>query len=90
MKNLLGAEIPEDVLGILYLCNYCFITNKLTPIQAREYNNPGRALEAYANIPNAPSQLAYGRTREEFELALQELHNRMLDRVWQESLGEYL
>jgi hypothetical protein len=90
MKNLLNQEIPEDIRGLLYLCEYSYKLKELKPFACRMYSDPGDALTAYCETPNPPSQVAMGNTREEFEKELNELHANMVDKVWLKELGECL
>lgn len=90
MKTLTGEDIGEATLGILYICDYDYSTKKLKPIIAHQYTDPEVALHYYCETPNPPSQLAMGRTREDFEVELIELHKKMQDHEWQKELAEYL
>lgn len=88
MKTLLGTEIPEWARGIVYLCGFKDL--KLTVFHEIFFEYPGAAFMAYAEIPNPASQMATGKTPEEFKGALQVLHNNMKDTKWLLSLSEQL
>ncbi len=88
MKTKLGREINPDVRGLLYLCEYNSMTNKLTVFSERLYSNSFYALEAYSNIPNPASQLVMGNSYEDLCSKLLILHNNMENEEWLTKLGE--
>jgi len=92
MKTILGTEIPEEVKGIVYLCTFNQIENKFQLTVDREIlcETAGLALCLYSEIPNPASQIAMGKTKEEFEEDLQKLHENMKDPVWLKQLSEQL
>jgi hypothetical protein len=90
MKTLLGTEIPQEVKGLVYLCDFDYTQNKLTVFKELLCDSGSLALEMYANIPNAPSQIAYGKTHEEFCKELEILHISMADETWLKDLANCL
>lgn len=90
MKDYLNNKIEDTTLGVLYICDYNFVTNTMTVVHVLQFRCAGRALDAYANTRNPESQLASGRTREEFEEQLSVLHNRLNDPQWVKELRDYL
>lgn len=90
METLLGEEIKDSTLGVFYICDYDYKSFKLTPLKSFQFNTWKEALDAYASTPNPPSQVAWGRDREEFEHELKHLHKMMLSEGYQKKLVEYL
>ena len=90
MKTFLGKELPIETRGVLYLCHYDYVLPKLTVVAEVGFLSAFEALEAYANIPNPESQMASGRTQEEFEMELSKLHANMNDPEWVKELADYL
>ena len=90
MKTWLGHEIPENILGILYICNYHSKDNTLEVVHEIGFLSAFDALEAYANIANPESQMASGKDKESFEKDLQKLHDHLNDPEWVKELSGYL
>jgi len=90
MKTILGSNIPLDIRGVLYLCEYRREVPALKIIRIIMFVNPDNALEAYANTPNPESQLAIGKTREQLNEELEKLHKNMRDTKWLKQLGDAL
>lgn len=88
MKTITNVKIPDNTLGLLYLCDYKNETLKV--IKILFFDNPYSALEAFCEIPNPPSQLAMGETKEEFQKELDALHNKMRSKKWLKSLKDVL
>ena len=88
MKTVLGTVIPKDIKGILYLCRYNYNEKKLNVVNEILCQTAFEALELYANIPNPESQMASGKTHDEFICDLKLLHNKMKDPLWIEKLEE--
>ena len=85
-----GNIIPIWTRGLVYLCEYHRYPLKLEVKGEIAFGSPREALEAYANIPNAESQIAYGRTWEEFKTSLNRLHSNIENIQWLEELGNQL
>jgi len=90
MKTFLGIEIEETTRGILYLCKYDRMNKTIQVVREIQFNSAFEALEAFANIPNPESQMASGKTKEEFERDLVGLHKNLNDPEWLEELSEYI
>lgn len=90
MKTITGNEIPDACRGLLYLCEYDTYKPELKVIGEIAYKSSSDALEGYSNIPNPASQLAIGNSKEEFEMELNRLHDKMNNPEWVRDLGEYL
>ena len=90
MKTILGTEVPENARGIVYLCHFHNSEESFTLEVFKEifFTSIFRAFDAYANIPNPASQLAYGKTFEELCISLEILHNNMVDPTWLKNLSE--
>ena len=88
MRDLLGQKINENIRGIVYLCEYDNF--KLIPYKALHFRNAFDAIEAYANTPNPPSQIARGNSKEKFQKEVELLHRNMKNIEWQKELSEYL
>ena len=88
--TFLGRPILDDVRAILYLCDYNHTNNTIRVTSELHYYRPFDALEAYANIPNPESMMASGRTKEEFERELMQLHSNLRDEKWVKELADYL
>jgi hypothetical protein len=88
MKTILGTEIPKTTRGVVYLCHLDFLVEpaKLNVIREILCEDSFHALTLYAEIPNPPSQLAYGNTYEELCNKLEILHKNMKDEKWLEEL----
>lgn len=86
----LGYPIHKKTRGIVYLCDYDHQNKTIKVIGELMFNHPTSALEAYANIPNPESQMAYGWTFEEFIEDLNKLHMNMNDPIWLKELGDRL
>jgi hypothetical protein len=92
MKTLLGTKIPENILGVFYVCNYVADHMDPTIDVAAEvlFEDPGAALNAFAETPNPESQLATGATHDLMLRELEMLHKRMSDPIWLEELADYI
>lgn len=90
MKEMRGYEVPQDTLGVLYICRYNYDTGKIKIVNACFFKSPAEALNTYANYPNPESQVAYGGTREKFAEELQSLHDRLNNPKWVKDLANYL
>ena len=90
MKTFLGNPIKDSTLGILYLCNYLENPPTLTVFKEIQFESGAEALDAYANTPNPPSQLAAGKDKKSFEVQLSTLHARMNNPDWVKELADYL
>ena len=90
MRTILGSNIPLDIRGVLYLCEYRREVPELKVVRIMLFMNASNALEAYANIPNPESQLAIGKTREQLNEKLEKLHKNMRDPKWLKQLGDAL
>lgn len=90
MKTILGTEIPENIRGVLYLCEFNY--EKLSIKVWREIfcENAGFALSLYAEIPNPESQLVTAKTYDELCIRLEELHKNMKDEEWLKELSNCL
>lgn len=90
-QTKLGKEIPKDIRGILYLCDYQGGLNaKITIIREIMFTDGFEALEAYGNIPNPTSQLASGKTYDKMIKELDALHRNLNNPEWVKGLSEYL
>jgi len=85
-----GTIIPESVRGLLYICQYDYVTKTIEVCNAIAFDRAYDALQAFANIPNAESQLAMGGTREEFVADLTKLHDNLNNPDWVRELADYL
>lgn len=90
MRTLLGTEIDANIKGVLYICRFShmFLTLKVT----REilFENQADALEAYANIPNPESQVAFEKPTSTLEEELEKLHKNMIDPYYLKGLAASL
>lgn len=87
-KTLLGTEINSNIRGIIYICDY--ENFKLTVKSELLFTNTSSAIICYGEIPNPPSQIAIGKTHDEFIKSLNTLHERMQSEEWQKQLADYL
>ncbi len=90
MRTFKGNSIPQGVLGVVYLCDYNYANNTIEVFKELLFEKPGDALHAYSEIPNPPSQVAMGNTREEFKKELERLHANLNNPEWVKELAEYL
>ena len=90
MKSIFGTEIPKTTRGVLYLCHFSYQDLKLTVVKELFFESGWEALDAYANIPNPPSQMVTGRDYEQLIYALELLHKNMKDEKWLKNLAECL
>ncbi len=88
MNTLLGHKIHQSIRGVVYLCDYT--GNELIIRYQGLFGNPYDALQAYSNIMNPASQIAFGNTQEDFEKKLLDLHKNMENAEWVKSLADYL
>ena len=88
MKTFTGNPIPEDTLGILYLCEYDRGNQTIKVRGEVTFPSAFDALQAYCNIPNPESQMASGGTKEEFEKDLIILHGKLNDPEWVRELSD--
>ena len=88
MKTILGTEIPTNIKGVLYLCE--FDGTSLEVKREILFESSFDALECYANIPNPESQLATGKTYDILSYELNCLHRNMKDPEWLKELENYL
>jgi hypothetical protein len=90
MKTILGTEIPENIRGILYLCNFNYEKLSIKVIKEILCEKAGDALHLYAEIPNPPSQVVLDETYEGLCNQLEFLHLHMKDKKWLKQLSEEL
>lgn len=90
MKTITGVEIPEGKKGIVYLCKYDYDTYDLKVIAYMLFDSPMEALNAYANIKNPESQIAYETKNYSFKEQLESLHNMMNNLEWRKQLADCL
>lgn len=90
METLLGNEITEYTLGLLYICKYDYNNFTLEAVKSIQFESEFAALQAYANIPNPESQMAGGKDRESFIKEVTELHRLMKNPEWQKELANTL
>ena len=94
LKSLMGTAVPETCRAVLYLCEYVYGDKdhdyELRVMSERMYDDIMDGLNAYASIPNPPSQLARGATHAELLVSLGELHRNMVDQEWLTELGDML
>lgn len=90
MKTYLSNPILKTTRGIVYICDYDFNTKTIKVMNELQFSDPALALNAYAEIPNAESQLAMGATKEVFLEELQKLHDNLNNPKWVENFAEYL
>ena len=88
LQTITGIDIPVKTRGVLYLCQ--LTEKKLIVRNTILFDNASDALNAYANIPNAESQLAYGKTFDELIMELQKLHQKMKNPKWIKQLHEVI
>ena len=88
MKTLLGTEIPKNIRGVFYFCDF---NGKTIKVLGEFFTESAfEALNLYANIPNPESQMASGATYEEMCDDLNKLHNNMKDPEWLAELAEQI
>ena len=90
LKTILGTDIPVTTRGILYLCDYNYRTCSLKVLREMLFDEAFDALNAYANIPNAESQVAMGGSFDELIREVNALHQKMHDHKWLKQLGDTL
>lgn len=90
LKTLTGIDIPEEARGLLYLGEYDYEKRTLEITSAKFYKDPYYALEDYVNIPNPPSHVATGETREEFIKEVERLHKWLTNDDYIYDLYNYL
>ena len=90
MKTFTGQDIPEDARGIVYICLYNHEELTIEVLRSIICSTAGSALDIFANMPNPESQMAMGKTQEEFEKDLTTLHENMEDPEWVKELQGYL
>ena len=86
MLSLLGTLVPEEVRGILYICQLDFQAHKLAVVHEVFFASAFIALEAYSNIPNPESQLVSGGTYELMAKEHDQLAINIRDPKWVEEL----
>lgn len=90
LKTIFGTDIPIETRGIVYLCEYNYQDFSLKVFREILCNSAFEAFELYANIPNPESQIAFGKTFDEFIAELNILHKNMKDKKWLKELSDYL
>ena len=90
LQTILGTEIPIEVRGILYLCEFDRYNLTLKVSNEIFFVSVWAALEAYGNIPNPESQIVTGSTFNILITNLLELHKRMKNKEWLEELDACL
>lgn len=90
MTTKLGNKIHPTTLGILYICKYTRNPFAIEVVSEYQFDDPGVALEYYANTPNPESQLASASTHEKLLSDLLVLHQKMGDDKWLEELDLYI
>lgn len=85
-----GAIIPENILGMLYICRYDFKEKTIEVVNEIGFENGFDALQAYSNTRNAESQLAIGKDRAAFIKDLEKLHANLNNPEWVKELSDYL
>ena len=86
LQTILGTDIPVETRAVLYLC---ILYEKHIEVKHEMlFNSVGEGFNAYANIPNPESQLAYGKTFDELIKSLHLLHENMKKSEWIEQLHE--
>ena len=88
LQTILGADIPIETRGIIYLCEYNYSKLTLTVFNEMLFVSAFDALQAYSNIPNPESQLVDGKTFDELIINLKQLHQDMENKEWLEQLGD--
>lgn len=87
MKTVLGNELPENIRGVLYICEYDKFKPSITVIAEMLFEDAWEALNAFAEIPNPESQLITAPTFEMLCERLERLHTNMVDMDWLVELG---
>ena len=90
MKTFTGQDMPDEARGIVYICLYNHKESTIEVLRSIICSTAGSALDIYANTPNPESQMAMGKTQEEFEKDLTRLHKNLNDPEWVKALKEYL
>jgi hypothetical protein len=90
MKTILGIEIPENIRGILYLCDFNYEKLSIEVVKEILCEKAGDALTLYAEIPNPPSQVVLDETFEGLCNQLEFLHLHMKDKKWLKQLSNQL
>ena len=92
--DIQGDIIPQGIKGIIYLCKYTHAQEgKEANLEVQNilyFSSPGMALQAYANIPNPESQVAFETKESSFKDELEKLHQKMNNQEWVNQLGNYL
>ena len=84
LKTILGEDIPVTTRGILYLGT--LHADHLEVEKTMMFDSVFESWQAYANIPNPESQLAYGDTFDEMIRSLHLLHQNMQKKEWIDEL----
>jgi len=82
-----GKEIPLNIRGILYLCNYDRTNTTIKVVKELMFTEAFTALNAYSNIPNPESQLVIGKDYNELIKRLHKLHANLINKDWLKKLG---
>ena len=90
MKTLLGTEIPINIKGLVYICDFDRYRLKIVVAAEILCEEAALALNLYAEIPNPESQLALGSTHKKFCMELEKLHANMKNEKWLKELSEML
>lgn len=90
MKTLLGTEIPENIRGVLYLCQFNHDKLEIKVIHELFFEKPWDALLAFAEIPNPKSQMTCGTSYNKMCSNLLKLHDNMNDKEWLKELSNCL
>ena len=89
-KTFLGKNIPEGVLGIVYLCDYNRKEETIRVVKEVMFAKAMHAMDFYANTPNPESHVAIGSTRDRLLSAVETLNKLLKDAVYLKDLKEYL
>ena len=85
IKTKLGAEIPENIRGVFYICE---LEDDIKVLNEILCESSSEALNLYSNIPNPESQLVMGRTHKELLIEVDKLNHDLDDPKWVTELKE--
>jgi hypothetical protein len=91
LKTKLGTDIPLNIRGIFYLCDFRYGSNPtLTVVNEALFESGFDALNLYANTRNPESQLVTGKSYNDLISNLHILHKNMVNKEWLMDLAECL
>ena len=89
-KTFLGKNIPDNALGMVYLCDYNAEDETIKVIKEIMFETGFGALDFYANTPNPESHVIIGPTRERFLKDVEQTNKLLKNKNYLKLLKESL